>query len=105
MGEELTRDFSYGDTSFNHVLYPSSRQNCEKCHVDESYTKAGGNLPTTTEREFFSPQPPMTNACLGCHDTVYAASHAYVNIAPFGEGCNACHGPGKLYSVAESHAE
>jgi OmcA/MtrC family decaheme c-type cytochrome len=109
MGEELARDYTvigYRGTphNYNGVHYPSNQMNCEKCHVGESYTEARGELSTVTAREFFSPMPPNTTACLGCHDTEDAAAHAFVNIAPFGEACMACHGEGRLVSVGLAHA-
>jgi hypothetical protein len=43
-------------------------------------------------------------ACLGCHDTVDAAAHAYVNTAPFGEACATCHAPEDQFAVDKVHA-
>ncbi len=106
MGEELTRDFTIGRSNFNEVRYPSSRANCAKCHIDETYSvPVAGILPISDENEFFSPIPPNSAACLGCHDTVDAASHAFTNIAPFGEGCGACHAAEREFAVARVHAE
>jgi OmcA/MtrC family decaheme c-type cytochrome len=90
--------------NYNGVVYPGDLRNCEKCHVDDSWMEAGGNLDTITLREFFSPMPPNSTACAGCHDSMATAAHAYQNIAPFGEACMACHGDGKTFSVASSHA-
>jgi len=105
MGDELTRDYTIGRANYNEVTYPSARTNCMKCHVDDSWAKGKGALSTVTEKDFFSPQPPTTAACLACHDGVGAASHAYKAIAPFGEACMACHGTGKEYAVAKEHAQ
>ena len=44
-------------------------------------------------------------ACLGCHDSQAAAAHAFVNTAPFGEACAACHGPNADFSVDKVHAD
>jgi hypothetical protein len=41
---------------------------------------------------------------LACHDTISAAAHAFMNIAPFGEGCAACHGEGREFAVSRVHA-
>jgi OmcA/MtrC family decaheme c-type cytochrome len=90
--------------NYNHVVYPGDLRNCAKCHVDDSWMEAKGNLDTVTLREFFSPMPPNTTACAGCHDSKSTAAHAYQNIAPFGEACMACHGDGKQFSVGNSHA-
>ncbi len=110
MGEELTRDFTiYGHNgsvnNFNGVLYPSDPRTCEKCHVDGTYNvPSGGVVSVTAENEFFSPIPPNSAACLGCHDTVDAAAHAFTNISSFGEGCGACHAAAREFSVTKVHA-
>lgn len=110
MGEELTRDYTLigfrgSVINFNEVRYPGDLRNCETCHVDDSYNApAGGVLDTITPNEFFSPMPPTSTACLGCHDTRDAAAHAFLGIAPFGESCASCHGEAREFSVARVHA-
>jgi OmcA/MtrC family decaheme c-type cytochrome len=110
MGEELSRDYTiigFGGSShtYNHVLYPGDVRNCAKCHTDEAYNvPSPGVLSVPTPREFFTPIPPNSAACLGCHDTAEAAAHAFVNIAPFGEACGACHGEDAELSVERVHA-
>jgi OmcA/MtrC family decaheme c-type cytochrome len=108
-GAELENDYTiYGfrgsENNFNEIHYVGDRRNCEKCHVDDSYEQARGNLDTVTLQEFFSPMPPNTTACLGCHDGQATQAHAYLQIAPFGEACMACHGPGNSAGVARVHA-
>ncbi len=109
-GEELTRDFTvfgFGGRAigFNEVRFPGDRRNCSKCHEGDSYTvPSSGVLPTNAMREFFSPLPPNSAACLACHDSVEAAAHAYVQIAPFGEACASCHGSNAEFAVARVHA-
>lgn len=110
MGEELSRDYTiYGHNqsvhNFNEVRYPSARTNCAKCHEDDSWMGSQGVMSVKTEREYFSPMPPTTAACLGCHDSMPAAAHAYLNSAFFGEACQTCHGEGREFSVGISHAE
>jgi OmcA/MtrC family decaheme c-type cytochrome len=109
MGEGLENDYTVAghngsQNNFNHVVYPGDLRNCEKCHEEETWMEAKGNLETITLSEFFSPMPPNTTACAGCHDSMAMAAHAYQNIAPFGEACMACHGDGKEFSVGNSHA-
>jgi len=110
MGEELTRDYTIVgrggmSANFNHVLYPSDRRACEMCHLEETYNvPVAGVVPVTDENEFFSPIPPNSAACLGCHDTVEAAAHAFTNLTPFGEGCGACHAAARRFAVAKVHA-
>jgi hypothetical protein len=67
-----------------------------------------GIASVPTPRDYFSPQGPATAACLGCHDNVDAAAHAYLNTAVFGtssaEACATCHGTGKDWDVDKVHA-
>jgi OmcA/MtrC family decaheme c-type cytochrome len=113
-GEELTQDFTiYGFNgsvnNFNEVRFPGDRRDCEKCHVpgaqDVFENPPAGLLPTTqTMRDWYAPMQHYAAACLGCHDTVAAAAHAYVMTAPFGEACAACHGPDADFAVDKVHA-
>ncbi|HSP14017.1 MAG TPA: OmcA/MtrC family decaheme c-type cytochrome [Thermoanaerobaculia bacterium] len=111
-GEELTQDFTIGNTNFNEVRFPGDITNCAKCHNGSSYTLP---LPTgiasvSTPRDYFTPQGPGTAACLGCHDNRDAAAHAYLNTATFpggtepAEACATCHGTGKDWAVEKVHA-
>ena len=114
-GENLTQDYTvYGfsgtPTNFNEVTYPGERQDCLQCHTSASTYSLPldkGTIPTITLRDYFSPQGPATAACLGCHDNVDAAAHAYLNtvMSPFfGEACASCHGVGKDWDVVREHA-
>lgn len=101
-GEELTRPY----LEFNEILYPGDRRNCEACHKAGTYgvPLPEGTLPTDTPNDFAPSWPPASAACLSCHDTIDAAAHAYVNNAPFGEACAACHGTGREFAVSKVHA-
>ena len=109
-GHDLEQEFTIYDEgqpeNFNEVHFPGDRRNCAKCHVDNSnfLPLRTGLLSTITPRGFFSPTPPTATACLACHDNITAAAHAFVNIAPFGEGCAACHGEGREFAVSRVHA-
>jgi OmcA/MtrC family decaheme c-type cytochrome len=110
-GHELDDDFTvygYGGTphNYNHVGYPGDRRNCEACHEGGTYgvPLPEGSLDTPTPRDWYSPMRPAAAACLSCHSSVDAASHAWVNTAPFGESCAACHGDEREFSVARVHA-
>ena len=113
-GENLTQDYSIfgfsGPASFNEVLYPGERRDCLQCHSSTSTYSLPldtGTIPTITLRDYFSPQGPAAAACLGCHDNVDAAAHAYLNtvFSPFyGEACATCHGVGKDWDVVKEHA-
>jgi OmcA/MtrC family decaheme c-type cytochrome len=110
MGHDLTRDYTlygFGNTphNYNEILYPADRANCEKCHLEGTYNIPSPGVEATVDaREFYSPIPANSAACLGCHDTLDAAAHTYLNTAPFGESCGACHGPNASFSVAKVHA-
>jgi OmcA/MtrC family decaheme c-type cytochrome len=112
-GEELTQIYTiYGFggsvNNFNHVLFPGDRRDCVKCHVEGtqqvSENPPPGLLATQTLRDWYTPMQHNAAACLGCHDTQAAAAHAFVNTAPFGEACAACHGDGALFAVDKVHA-
>jgi len=110
-GSELERDYTiYGFRSsvhnYNGVVYPGDLRNCESCHLPGTYSlpTPEGALATLTPSDWYTPMQPAAAACLSCHDSVDAAAHAYVNTAPFGEACAACHGPNREVSVERAHA-
>jgi OmcA/MtrC family decaheme c-type cytochrome len=109
-GEELAQDYTligFRGTphNYNEVLYPGKLNNCETCHINDSYqVPSPGILPTIEPVEYFSPIPANSAACLSCHDSLDAAAHAWINTAPFGESCGVCHGEGMAYDVAKVHA-
>ena len=114
-GENLTQDYTiYGFgtppsvNNFNEVRFPGDRRDCATCHASGTWniaeTDPPGTLPTTTPRDWFTPQRHTAAACLGCHDSQAAASHAYINTAPFGEACAACHGANADWAVEKVHA-
>jgi OmcA/MtrC family decaheme c-type cytochrome len=105
-GMELTKDYNIDGTSFQEVTYPGDRRNCQACHVAGAYTVPlpDGTTPTDWPANYWTPVQPTSAACLGCHDSVEAAAHAYVNTAPFGEACAACHSSDAEFSVDEVHA-
>lgn len=111
LGEENMRDYTiFGFRSsvhnYNNLLYPGDLRNCNACHVNNSQQvpTPGVLAVQSTENEFFAPIEPQSAACLGCHDSLEAASHAFLNTAPFGESCGACHGEGKEFAVDRVHA-
>jgi OmcA/MtrC family decaheme c-type cytochrome len=117
-GENLTQDFTifgFGGVpnNFNEVRYPGDRKDCVQCHTSTSTYNLPlpkGQLPVITQRDFFSPQGPATAACLGCHDNVDVAAHAFLNTVTFpgatgpSEACATCHGDGKDHDVVKVHA-
>jgi OmcA/MtrC family decaheme c-type cytochrome len=109
-GHNLENEFTIYDAgapeNFNEVQYSGDRRNCSKCHEGASYQLPlpKGLLASVTPRGFFSPTPPAATACLGCHDGMPTAAHAFVNIAPFGEACASCHAEGSEFAVTRVHA-
>ena len=114
-GETLTQDytiynFQRNPSPFNDITYPGDRRDCLQCHSATSTYSLPldtGTIPVVTQRDFFSPQGPATAGCLGCHDNVDAAAHAFLNtvMTPFfGEACATCHGVGKDWDVVKVHA-
>jgi len=109
-GEDLAREFTvYGfgrqPHTYNKVVFPGDLALCANCHVDATYQiPSKGVVATTAPREFYSPIPPNSAACVGCHDSIDAAAHTFVNTAQFGEACGACHGPSAEFAVEKMHA-
>jgi OmcA/MtrC family decaheme c-type cytochrome len=110
-GHELVNDFTvYGYRSsvhnYNQVGYPGDLRNCVACHESGTYGVPApeGSADVPTLRHYYSPKKPAAAACLACHDTIDAAAHAFVNTAPFGESCAACHGDDRDFSVDAVHA-
>ncbi len=111
-GENLEKDFiiyGFGGSvnNFKEVRFPGDRRDCEKCHVNGSQQVPLPltNLPVIhTENDWYHPVQTTAAACLGCHDSREAAAHAFVNTAPFGEACGACHAPDDDFSVDKVHA-
>jgi hypothetical protein len=91
---------------FSEVEFVGDLRDCEACHVDESYTLPlqAGLEDVTTPQAYYSPMGPTAAACLSCHDSEGAASHAFSNTNEVGEACSACHGTGATYSVEKVHA-
>jgi OmcA/MtrC family decaheme c-type cytochrome len=110
-GENLTKDYSIlGSTgtgsSFNEVLYPGDTRDCLQCHKTGTYTTpvASTATPVNWPANAWTPVLPTAAACLACHDSVDAASHAFVNTAAFGEACAVCHKETADAAVSKVHA-
>jgi OmcA/MtrC family decaheme c-type cytochrome len=110
-GAELVNDFTvygFGNVAhnYNHVGYPGDRRNCSGCHVNNSQQLPlrAGVIASQAPRDLLNPQEPITGACLSCHDSRAAASHALSNTTRLGEACEACHGPNSEFSINRVHA-
>jgi OmcA/MtrC family decaheme c-type cytochrome len=110
-GEELENDFTiygFGNTAinFNEVTFPGDRRNCEKCHIADTQQLPlpKGLLPSVAARDYINPMQPIAAACLSCHTSQEAASHALLNTSTLGESCRVCHGTTSEFSVDKAHA-
>jgi OmcA/MtrC family decaheme c-type cytochrome len=110
-GEELGQKFTiygFGGTAneFGEVLYPGDRRNCAACHVNNSerVPLPEGLLPSKSPRDLLEVKEPITAACLSCHVSRSAHSHALSNTTRLGEACEACHGNDAEFSVTRVHA-
>jgi OmcA/MtrC family decaheme c-type cytochrome len=111
-GSNLTTDFTvmgHGNSvnNYNDVGYVGDTRDCTKCHLAGTYDLplADGLIDQTTPRDWLKTQGPATAACLSCHTTKAAASHAAtMTSSSLGEACDACHGPNADASVDKVHA-
>jgi hypothetical protein len=63
-----------------------------------------GLLEVKNPRGSLTVMGPETAACLGCHTSRAAASHALANTTRLGESCAACHSSGNEFAVSKVHA-
>ncbi|MDX2179039.1 MAG: OmcA/MtrC family decaheme c-type cytochrome [Bryobacteraceae bacterium] len=109
-GDRQSRDYTiygFGGTpfNFNHVRFPGALDNCANCHLPGTQNvPVSARLSKTDPRGPIPAPKPATAACLGCHTSVDAASHALVNTSEIGESCAVCHGPNASLSVDRVHA-
>ncbi len=111
-GEEQGRDYTiygFGNVphNYNHIVLPppATGASCNLCHVNNTQqVPAKGVLAVTDPRGWYSPVQPTASACLGCHASREAASHALAHTTTLGESCTVCHGPNATYSVNKVHA-
>ena len=91
---------------YSHVGYPGDRRNCDSCHVNGSQNVPLSDKlqPVVNPRALVNPLQPATAACVGCHVSRDALSHALVNTSQLGESCGACHGSNADFSITRSHA-
>jgi OmcA/MtrC family decaheme c-type cytochrome len=91
---------------FGEVRYPGDRRDCGKCHVNnsEQLPLADGMPGVSNPRGPLDPMGPAAAACLGCHTSADAASHARAMTNEIGESCAVCHGRTGDFSVNRAHA-
>ncbi len=110
-GKEGTREitiYGFGGSinDFSDVGYPGDRRDCTQCHVNgsENLPLAGDRLPVKDPRNLVTTLGATTAACVGCHQSKDALSHAIANTTAIGESCAACHGINSEFSVSKVHA-
>lgn len=100
--------FGFGGTphNYNEVGFPGDLRDCNSCHVNNSQQLPlpDDRLAVTDPRGFINPVGAETAACLSCHASQAAASHALTNTTQLGEACAACHGVNRDFSVDRVHA-
>jgi cytochrome c5 len=69
----------------------------------ENLPLKAGLVPVQAPRQKIQSMNPETAACLACHQSTAAASHALANTTTLGESCSACHGASADFSVSKSH--
>jgi OmcA/MtrC family decaheme c-type cytochrome len=108
MGDELTVPYGIGSGfKVNEFGYPGIRSACTMCHVggSEQLPLKDGLSNVNFPANVLNPLGPESAACLACHDSVDAASHALSQTTAKGESCSVCHGDGRDFSVNKVHAQ
>jgi OmcA/MtrC family decaheme c-type cytochrome len=105
-GENLANPYVLGTTNYQSVRFPGDLRDCATCHVNNSYQvdNVGATALIASPGGFTATTPPISAACLGCHDTKAAASHALANNTALGETCITCHGMTAEFAVDKVHA-
>jgi OmcA/MtrC family decaheme c-type cytochrome len=105
-GSNLANPYILGTTNYQSVLFPGDLRDCATCHVNNSYQvdNVGAVAMVATTGSFMPTTAPIAAACLGCHDTADAASHALANTTTLGENCVICHGMTGAFSLDTVHA-
>jgi OmcA/MtrC family decaheme c-type cytochrome len=105
-GDNLANPYVLGTTNYQSVRFPGDLRVCTTCHVNNSYMpdNIGAVAAVTSTGSFMPTTPPISAACLGCHDDLTTAAHVATNSTWFGESCVVCHGQDDAYSVDKVHA-
>jgi len=111
--------------SYIDVVYPGRLNNCEGCHLADSYYPVEPSEILATTVDANDPSTPIddrvispnTAVCSSCHTDALAKQHMMQNGGDFNatkavdsslissevETCVLCHGPGRLSDVKEAH--
>lgn len=92
--------------NFSEVTFPGRLASCDMCHVNNSQQLPlpETNAVVSNPRGYLNPSGPVAAACLSCHRSKDAASHALANTTTLGESCAACHGSSADFGVVKVHA-
>lgn len=128
-GEELDASqpyaiygFGANPYDFGHVRFPGDRSRCTTCHEDDTFlveavpedaldvlaneTGVVMHAANAKHQAGEGRVPPITAACIACHDSAGARIHAELNTNAEGEeSCVVCHGENREFSVREVHRE
>jgi OmcA/MtrC family decaheme c-type cytochrome len=111
---------------FGHVVYPGKLNNCEGCHLPDTYYPPNSDtaIATTLDAGPDRSTPlgdvamsPASSACSACHNSATAKQHMELNGGTFNavkdagssipalphEECGLCHGPGRAVDVKVEH--
>ena len=118
--------YNFGGLNFATVRYPGKINNCEGCHVPDTYfpvdpaqvfatsVTRGADATTPADDVAFTPNAAV---CSSCHADATARLHIEQNGGSFNatknadgtsneaasEACGSCHGPGKVADVKVTH--
>lgn len=107
-GAGLANPYVLGTINYQEVRYPGDIRNCLTCHVSTATYQpenVGAQVNVASPGSFTPTTPPISAACLACHDTRAAASHALANTTVIGESCASCHGASSDFSMDKVHAK
>lgn len=107
---------------YQRVRFPGDLRRCTTCHEEDTWliesvpddalsvvaneTGTLMHLGNIKHQPGESEYPPVTAACIACHDTDGARVHAELNTNASGEeSCVVCHGENREFSVREMHGE
>ncbi len=109
---ENGRPFSVNTNTFDNVVFPTFHNDasvgavnkCYMCHVNDSQENLPLGLNNVKDPKGIIPSsPPITAACMGCHNTLSTASHATANTTQFGESCTVCHSATSEFAPNKVH--
>lgn len=105
--------FSGAPLDFSALPFPGAAQDCETCHLEDSYDLPLPNLPPTVTHikddqglsaGVADTVPVTASNCTGCHDAPVVRAHTDAMTANGVESCATCHAAGSAFGVDVVHA-